>query len=55
MELKIYYANKGEALGPFSLIEFHNLNLPDDTYVWFHGMPQWEMLKNVKNMNEYTN
>ena len=31
MELKIYYANKGEALGPFSLIEFHNLNLPDDT------------------------
>lgn len=50
MELKIYYASKGEALGPFSLNEFHELNLPDITYVWFQGMPKWEMLKNVKEL-----
>ena len=50
MELKIYYVNKGEKVGPFNLIEFHNLNLSDDTYVWFQGMPQWEMLKNVADL-----
>ena len=50
MELKIYYASNGETVGPFNLIEFHNLNLFDDTYVWFQGMPQWEMLKNVPDL-----
>ena len=50
MELKIYYASNGETVGPFNLIEFHNLNLSDDTYVWFQGMPQWEMLKNVADL-----
>lgn len=50
MESKIFYANNGEALGPFSLNEFHELNLPDITYVWFEGMPKWEMLKNVKEL-----
>ena len=50
MELKIYYANKGEALGPFNLMEFQHLNLSDDTYVWFQGMTQWEMLKNVTDL-----
>ncbi|MFN9961481.1 MAG: DUF4339 domain-containing protein, partial [bacterium] len=50
MESKIFYANNGEALGPFSLNEFHGLNLPDDTFVWFKGMPKWEKLKNVKEL-----
>ena len=50
MESKIFYANNGEALGPFSLNEFHELNLPDITYVWFEGMPKWEILKNVKEL-----
>ena len=50
MELKIYYVNKGEKVGPFNLEEFQHLNLSDDTYVWFQGMPQWEMLKNVPDL-----
>ena len=50
MESKIFYANNGEALGPFSLNEFHGLNLPDDTFVWFKGMPKWEKLKNIKEL-----
>ena len=41
MELKIYYVNKGEKVGPFNLEEFQHLNLSDDTYVLFQGMPQW--------------
>jgi DNA polymerase III delta prime subunit len=47
---KIFYARNGAALGPFSLNEFHALNLPEDTYVWFEGMANWELLKNVREV-----
>lgn len=47
-EIKIYYAAGGQEHGPVSLEEISTLNLPADTLIWYHGLPDWTAISRAR-------
>lgn len=45
--LEYYYAKGGEKVGPITLEELKNLELNNDTLIWYEGLSDWAEIQNI--------
>ena len=51
--MKLYFIhNEKEQLGPFTIAELMENNISGETYVWSDDMADWDLAKNVKEIEE---
>lgn len=47
---KVFYISDNEKIGPISLVDFDQLKLTENTYVWFDGLNDWTEIKNIPEL-----
>ena len=48
---KYFYSNNDEKKGPFNFDELRNEDILPDTLIWFEGLDDWKVAKELKEMS----